>query len=123
MEKKNPYEPLTITSETYFKTEMGSIISWNELKTAVEVVYGNRFDYVVNDFNIYIPDLIKEGYVKVIPVTMKQGYDCALNNDQKIKAILLYWKIKEKEGKPYSIKEAKAHVEEVLERRKKKNQK
>ena len=45
-----------ITEDTYFKTELDSPVSWHELKTAVEVVYGTHFDYVVTDFNIYIPD-------------------------------------------------------------------
>lgn len=111
-----------INEDTYFKTELGSIISWNELKTAIEVIYGSCFDYVVNDFNIYIPDLIKEGYVKVTPITMKQAYDYALNKEDKIKAIKLYWKLKNGSGEYYSLADAKKHVEKVLEKRNKKGE-
>lgn len=113
---------MKIDENTYFKTELGSPISWHELKTAVEIVYGARFDYVVTDFNIYIPDLIKEGYIKVTPITILDAYNLALNNGNKIKAIKLYWKFKQKGDKYYSLKKAKEHVEEILEKRNKKGE-
>lgn len=110
-----------ITEDTYFKTELGSPVSWHELKTAVEIVYGARFDYVVTDFNIYIPDLIKEGYIKVTPITILNAYNLALNNGDKIKAIKLYWKFKQKGDEYYSLKKAKEHVDKIFEERKKNN--
>lgn len=114
---------MLITEDTYFKTELGSIISWYELKTSVEVCYGNRWNYIYNDFNIYINELINEGYIKVKPTTLKQSYDCALNKGDKIKAIKLYWKLKNKSGKEYySLTDAKKHVEKILEKKNKKGE-
>lgn len=110
-----------INEDTYFKTELGSIISWYELRTSVEVCYGNRWNYIYNDFNIYIGGLINEEYIKVKPITLKQAYDIALNNGDKIKAIKLYWKLKNKDNEYYSLTKAKEHVEKILERREKKN--
>lgn len=113
---------IEINEDTYFKTELGSIISWYELKTSVEVCYGNRWNYIYNDFNIYIGGLINEGYIKVEPITLKQGYDYALNKGDKIKAIKLYWKLKNKNGKYYSLTDAKNHVEKILKKRNKKGE-
>ena len=106
-----------ITEDTYFKTELGSPVSWHELKTAVEVVYGTHFDYVVTDFNIYIPDLIKDGYIKVTPITLLEAYNLALNNGSKTKATILYWKFKQKNNKYFSLKKAKEHVDRVFDER------
>lgn len=106
-----------ITEDTYFKTELGSPVSWHELKTAVEVVYGTHFDYVVTDFNIYIPDLIKEGYIKVTPITLLEAYNLALNNGSKTKATILYWKFKQKNNKYFSLKKAKEHIDEIFDER------
>ena len=113
---------MKIDENTYFKTELGSPVSWYELKTSVEIVYGTRFDYVVTDFNIYILDLIKEGYIKVTPITLLEAYNLALNNGDKVKAIKLYWKFKQKNNKYYSLKSARDHVEKVLEKRNKKGE-
>lgn len=112
---------IKITEDTYFKTELGSPVSWHELKTAVEIVYGARFDYVVTDFNIYIPDLIEKGYVKVTPITILGAYNLALSNGNKIKAIKLYWKLKQKGDEYYSLKKAKEHVDKIFEKREKNN--
>lgn len=112
---------IKITEDTYFKTELGSPISWHELKTAVEIVYGAHFDYVITDFNIYIPDLIEKEYVKVTPITILGAYNLALNNGDKIKAIKLYWKFKQKEDEYYSLKKAKEHVDKIFEERGKNN--
>ena len=112
---------IKITEDTYFKTELGSPISWHELKTAVEIVYGAHFDYVVTDFNIYISDLIEKGYVKVTPITILGAYNLALNNKDKIKAIKLYWKLKQKGDEYYSLKKAKEHVDKIFEEREKNN--
>ena len=106
-----------ITEDTYFKTELDSPVSWHELKTAVEVVYGTHFDYVVTDFNIYIPDLIKEGYIKVTPITLLEAYNLALNNGNKTKATILYWKFKQKNNKYFSLKKAKEHIDEIFDER------
>lgn len=116
---------MLITEDTYFKTELGSIISWYELKTSVEICYGNHWNYIYNDFNIYIGGLINEGYIKVKPVTLKQAYDYALNKGDKIKAIKLYWKLKNERlqnGEYYSLVNAKKHVEKILEKRNKKGE-
>lgn len=113
---------MKIDENTYFKTELGSPVSWYELKTSVEIVYGARFDYVIADFNIYILDLIKEGYIKITPITLLEAYDLALNNGDKVKAIKLYWKFKQKNNKYYSLKSARDHVEKVLEKRNKKGE-
>ena len=106
-----------ITEDTYFKTELGSPVSCHELKTAVEVVYGTHFDYVITDFNIYIPDLIKEGYIKVTPITLLEAYNLALNNGNKVKATILYWKFKQKNDKYFSLKKAKEHIDKVFDER------
>ena len=106
-----------ITEDTYFKTELGSPVSWHELKTAVEVVYGTHFDYVVTDFNIYIPDLIKEGYIKVTPITLLEAYNLALDNGNKTKATILYWKFKQKNNKYISLKKAKEHINKIFDER------
>ena len=111
-----------ITEDTYFKTELDSPVSWHELKTAVEIVYGAHFDYVVTDFNIYISDLIKEGYIKVTPISVLDAYNLALNNGDKIKAIKLYWKLKNESGEYYSLADAKKHVEKIFEKRNKKGE-
>lgn len=110
-----------ITEDTYFKTELGSPVSWHELKTAVEVVYGTHFDYVVTDFNIYIPDLIKEGYIKVTPITLLEAYNLALNNGNKTKATILYWKFKQKNNEYFSLKKAKEHIDKIFDEREKDN--
>lgn len=110
-----------ITEDTYFKTELGSPVSWHELKTAVEVVYGTHFDYVVTDFNIYIPDLIKEGYIKVTPITLLEAYNLALDNGNKTKATLLYWKFKQKNNKYFSLKKAKEHVDKIFDEKEENN--